>query len=61
MKKEYRALTWNELDFDSDYVETHMRQSFRNRERMIVCEEGEMTRFMKTFLKCLSDLMASPM
>ena len=53
VKKEYRALTWNELEFDSDYVETHMRQSFRNRERMIVCEEGELTRFAKTFFEVL--------
>ncbi|MCA9040610.1 MAG: RluA family pseudouridine synthase [Planctomycetaceae bacterium] len=53
VKKEYRALTWNELEFDSDYIETHLRQSFRNRERMIVSEEGELTRFAKTFFEVL--------
>ncbi|QDU79210.1 Pseudouridine synthase [Polystyrenella longa] len=53
VNKEYRALTWYELDFDADYIETHIRQSYRNRERMIVTEEAENTRFAKTFFEVL--------
>lgn len=41
VEKEYRALVWNEVSFDRDYMETHVRVSNRNRERMMVCPKGE--------------------
>ena len=37
VEKEYRALAWGEIAFDRDYIETHVRVSNRNRERMMVC------------------------
>lgn len=49
VEKEYRALVWGEVSFDRDYIETHVRVSARNRERMMVCPEGGNARFAATF------------
>lgn len=49
VEKEYRAIVWGEPQFDRDYIETHVRVSHRNRERMIVCAQEGNSRFASTF------------
>jgi 23S rRNA pseudouridine1911/1915/1917 synthase len=53
VEKEYRAIVWGEVSFDRDYIETHVRVSHRNRERMMVCPEGPNTRHAATFYEVL--------
>lgn len=53
VEKEYRAITWGEISFDRDYIETHVRVSNRNRERMMVCPEGGNARHAATFYEVL--------
>ena len=53
VEKEYRAIAWGEVSFDRDYIETHVRVSQRNRERMMVCAEGGNSRFAATFYEVL--------
>lgn len=53
VEKEYRAITWGEISFDRDYIETHVRVSHRNRERMMVCPEGGNSRHAATFYEVL--------
>jgi 23S rRNA pseudouridine1911/1915/1917 synthase len=53
VEKEYRAITWGEISFDRDYVETHVRVSNRNRERMMVCPEGNNSRHAATFYEVI--------
>ena len=53
VEKEYRAITWGEISFDRDYIETHVRVSNRNRERMMVCPEGNNSRHAATFYEVL--------
>jgi len=51
--KEYRALAWGEISFDRDYIETYVRVSNRNRERMMVCPPGGNARHSSTFYEVL--------
>ena len=53
VEKEYRAIAWGEVSFDRDFIETHVRVSQRNRERMMVCPEGGNSRFAATFYEVL--------
>lgn len=53
VEKEYRAITWGVIPLDSDYIETHVRVSQRNRERMIVCPPGGNAREASTFYEVL--------
>ncbi len=53
VEKEYRAIAWGEVSFDRDFIETHVRVSHRNRERMMVCPEGGNSRFAATFYEVL--------
>ena len=53
VEKEYRAIVWGEVAFDRDFIETHVRVSQRNRERMMVCPEGGNSRFAATFYEVL--------
>lgn len=53
VEKEYRALAWGELQFDADYVETYVRVSMRNRERMMVCPPGDNARQAATYYEVL--------
>ena len=53
VEKEYRAIAWGEVAFDRDFIETHVRVSQRNRERMMVCPEGGNSRFAATFYEVL--------
>lgn len=53
VEKEYRALVWGEVPFDRDYIETHVRVSQRNRERMMVCPPGGNARHAATFYEVL--------
>lgn len=38
--KEYRALAWGQVKFDTGTIDTFLRVDSRNREKMQVCEEG---------------------
>lgn len=38
--KEYHAIVWGQLEFDSDLIETHLRVHRKHREKMEVCEPG---------------------
>ena len=49
VEKEYRALVWGDPNYDSDWIETHLRVSPKVRERMQVCGPGENTRHAATF------------
>ena len=51
--KEYRAIAWGEISFDRDFIETHVRVSNRNRERMMVCPPGGNSRHSSTFYEVL--------
>lgn len=53
VEKEYRALVWGEVQFDRDYIETYVRVSQRNRERMMVCPAGGNARHAATFYEVL--------
>lgn len=53
VEKEYRAITWGEISFDRDYIETHVRVSHRNRERMMVCPAGGNSRNAATFYEVI--------
>jgi 23S rRNA pseudouridine1911/1915/1917 synthase len=53
VRKEYRAIVWGELNFDSDYIETHLRVHPVKREKMLVCEPGGNARQAVTFYKVL--------
>jgi 23S rRNA pseudouridine1911/1915/1917 synthase len=53
VEKEYRALVWGEMGFDRDYLETHVRVSLRNRERMMVCPPGTNSRHAATYYEVL--------
>ena len=49
VEKEYRAIVWGELHFDSDWIETHIRVHARAREKMQVCEADGNSRQASTF------------
>lgn len=49
VRKQYYAITWGEIAFDSDYIETFMRVHSRNREKMIACGPGGEAREANTF------------
>jgi len=53
VKKTYEAITWGELTFDSDYIETHMRVHARHREKMCVCPAGGSARHASTFYEVM--------
>lgn len=53
VEKEYRAIVWGEVEFDRDYIETHVRVSQRNRERMMVCPPGGNSRHAATYYEVL--------
>ncbi|MDZ4688936.1 MAG: RluA family pseudouridine synthase [Planctomycetaceae bacterium] len=53
VEKEYRALVWGDVQFDRDYLETHVRVSQRNRERMMVCAPAGNSRHAATFYEVL--------
>jgi 23S rRNA pseudouridine1911/1915/1917 synthase len=54
VKKEYRALVWGRPDFDSDFIETHIRTHPKVREKMHVCGEGGNARSAATFYEVIS-------
>lgn len=49
VEKEYRAIVWGELHYDSEWIETHMRVHPKVREKMQVCREEEGSRHAATF------------
>ena len=53
VEKEYRAIVWGELHFDSDWIETHVRVHPRAREKMQVCEADERSRHAATFYEVI--------
>lgn len=53
VRKEYRALVWGTVNRDSDWIETWTRVNPRQREKMMVCEEGGNARRAVTFYEVL--------
>ncbi len=53
VEKEYRAIVWGEVNFDSDYIETYIRAHAKVRERMVVCSEEPEARQASTYYEVL--------
>ncbi|QDU08983.1 RluA family pseudouridine synthase [Gimesia aquarii] len=53
VQKEYRAIVWGRLEFDSDFIETFMCVHPRHREKMIVCDEGGNARDAFTYYETI--------
>lgn len=53
VKKEYHALAWKHIEFESDYIETYVRVHPKHREKMLVCESGGNARHASTFYEVL--------
>ncbi len=53
MKKEYRALVWKHIAFESDYIETYVRVHPKHREKMLICEPGGNARHASTFYEVI--------
>lgn len=53
VRKEYRAIVWGVLDRDSDWIETWVQVNPRQREKMMVCDEGGNARQAVTFYEVL--------
>lgn len=51
--KEYRAIAWGVLEFDSDFIETHVRVHPKQREKIQVCPPGGNARDAVTFYEVL--------
>ena len=54
--KEYHAIVWGKPEFDSDYLETHLRTHSRNRAKMCVCPAGGTARHASTYYEVLERL-----
>lgn len=53
VEKEYRAICWGEISFDSDYIETYIRPHSKHRERMVVCSPDPEAREAITYYEVL--------
>ncbi len=49
VEKEYRAVVWGKLEFDTDFIETHIRAHSKHREKMVVCGPDPEARLAQTF------------
>ena len=49
VEKEYHAIVWGEVHFESDYIETHMEVHPKHREKMRVCRPNDHSREAITF------------
>ena len=54
VQKEYRALVWGRPEFDSDFIETHIRTHPKMREKMQVCGEGGNARSAATYYEVIN-------
>ena len=52
-KKEYAAICWGHPELDSDYIETHLAASHRQREKMQVVPPGGRARHAVTFYEVI--------
>tara|TARA_R110002111_G_scaffold107056_2_gene165448 strand:+ start:10498 stop:11523 length:1026 start_codon:yes stop_codon:yes gene_type:complete len=53
VSKEYRAIVWGRMEFDSDIIDTFMCVHSRQREKMMVCDEGGNARDAYTFYEVI--------
>ncbi len=53
VQKEYRAIVSGRIEFDSDFIETHVRVHPHNREKMQVCQPGGNSREAVTFYEVI--------
>jgi len=53
VEKEYRAIVWGEVHFESDYIETHMEVHPKHREKMRVCQPNNHSREATTFYEVI--------
>ncbi len=60
VQKEYHAITWRHISFESDFIETHVRVHPKHREKMIVCEPGGNARNASTYYEVLERFSPNP-
>ena len=60
VQKEYHALVWRHLQFESDYIETYVRVHPKHREKMLVCEPGGNARHASTFYEVIERFTPTP-
>ena len=53
VKKQYRAIVWGEVQFDSDHINVFMKVHPRKREKMMICAEGGNARESNTFYEVI--------
>tara|TARA_R110002095_G_scaffold132873_2_gene115307 strand:+ start:5686 stop:6711 length:1026 start_codon:yes stop_codon:yes gene_type:complete len=53
VSKEYRAIVWGRVEFDTDIIDTFMCVHPRQREKMMVCDEGGNARDAYTFYEVI--------
>ncbi len=53
VEKEYRAIVWGEVEYDSDLLETWVRTHSKHREKMVVCGPDPEARQAVTFYEVL--------
>lgn len=53
VKKEYHAICWKQIQFESDYIETYVRVHPKHREKMLVCEPGGNARHASTYYEVI--------
>jgi 23S rRNA pseudouridine1911/1915/1917 synthase len=60
VRKEYLALVWRHLEFESDFIETYVRVHPKHREKMLVCEPGGNARQASTFYEVIERFHPTP-
>ena len=60
VKKEYLALVWKHLEFESDFIETYMRVHPKQREKMLVSGPGGNARQASTFYEVVERFTPTP-
>jgi 23S rRNA pseudouridine1911/1915/1917 synthase len=60
VQKEYHALVWRHLQFESDFIETYVRVHPKHREKMLICEAGGNARLASTFYEVIERFTPTP-
>lgn len=60
VKKEYHALVWRHVEYESDFIETYVKVHPKHREKMLVCEPGGNARHASTFYEVIERFTPTP-
>ncbi len=60
VKKEYHALVWRHIEFESDFIETYVKVHPKHREKMLICEPGGNARHASTFYEVIERFTPTP-